>query len=209
VGIQWWGMSNQNDYETLGIAADASFEAIQAARTQMAKQHAADPMKLQAIEKAYDALLMERLRLRQEGKIAVPDGVRFAENQVAAPKSNGPSISLPTWNAKFSATPQLWDWLAPSITYLSLIGLAIATPAATQTLLGIGTGAAIFFVYRKQNRILWAIVFAFAGLLLGSAIGLPIAKLVVAQLPTLKLALGAVASWVALGILWLVSVLLK
>ncbi|MFM2431165.1 MAG: hypothetical protein RLZZ511_2378 [Cyanobacteriota bacterium] len=202
-------MSNQNDYETLGIAADASFEAIQAARTQMAKQHAADPMKLQAIEKAYDALLMERLRLRQEGKIAVPDGVRFAENQVAAPKSNGPSISLPTWNAKFSATPQLWDWLAPSITYLSLIGLAIATPAATQTLLGIGTGAAIFFVYRKQNRILWAIVFAFAGLLLGSAIGLPIAKLVVAQLPTLKLALGAVASWVALGILWLVSVLLK
>jgi hypothetical protein len=139
----------------------------------------------------------------------VPDGVRFAENQVAAPKSNGPSISLPTWNAKFSATPQLWDWLAPSITYLSLIGLAIATPAATQTLLGIGTGSAIFFIYRKQNRILWAIGFAFAGLILGSAIGLPIAKLVVAQLPTLKLVLGAVASWVALGILWLVSVLLK
>lgn len=202
-------MSNQSDYETLGIAANASFEEIQAARTQMAKQHATDPTKLQAIEKAYDALLMERLRLRQEGKIAVPDGVRFAENKVAAPKSSGPSFSLPTWKADFSDTPQLWDWLAPSITYLGLIGLSIAAPAAMQTLVGIGTGAAIFFVYRKQNRILWAIGFAFAGLLLGSTIGLPIAKLVLTQLPTLKLALGAVTGWVTLMILWLVSVLLK
>ncbi len=204
-------MSSQSDYETLGVNASASFEDIQSARTKLAKEHAADAPRLQAIEKAYDALLMERLRLRQEGKIAVPDGVRFAENKAVAKTPTKPAFSLPQWNSKFSDTPALWDWLAPTVTYVALIGLSIGFAlnlSNVQTLLGIGTGAAIFFVYRKQNRILWAILFSFVGLLLGYTVGLLIAKLVVAQVAGLP-SLPVVTTWIAFVILWLVSVFLK
>jgi Protein CHAPERONE-LIKE PROTEIN OF POR1-like len=204
-------MSSQSDYETLGVTASASFEAIQSARAKLAKEHAADAPRLQAIEKAYDALLMERLRLRQEGKIEVPDGVRFAENKTAVKAPAKPAFSLPQWNSNFSDTPMLWDWLAPTVAYIALIGLTIGlgrNPQNLQTFLGIGTGAAIFFVYRKQNRILWAILFSFGGLILGYTLGLAIAKAVVAQVPGLP-SLPMVTTWVTFVILWLISVFLK
>jgi Protein CHAPERONE-LIKE PROTEIN OF POR1-like len=202
-------MSSQNDYETLGVTESASFEAIQAARTKLAQEHAADAPRLQAIEKAYDALLMERLRLRQEGKIDVPDGVRFAENKIA--KAAKPKLSLPTWDAGFAGSPTLWDWLAPTVGYITLIGLTIAVgqnPANLQTLTGIGTGAALYFVYRKENRILRAILFSLGGLVLGYTLGLAIAKVAIAQVIGLP-PLPVVATWVTFVILWLISVFLK
>jgi hypothetical protein len=204
-------MSSQSDYETLGVTESASFEAIQSARTKLAKEHATDTPRLQAIEKAYDALLMERLRLRQEGKIAVPDGVRFAENKPVVKAAAKPAFTLPQWNSNFSDTPMLWEWLAPTITCVALIGLSIGfgrNPQNLQTFLGIGTGAAIFFVYRKQNRILWAILFSFSGLILGYTVGLAIAKVVVAQLPGLP-SLPMVTTGITFVILWLISVFLK
>jgi Protein CHAPERONE-LIKE PROTEIN OF POR1-like len=204
-------MSSQSDYETLGVTASASFEDIQAARTKLAKEHAADAPRLQAIEKAYDALLMERLRLRQEGKIEVPDGVRFAENKPVVKAPTKPAFSLPQWNSNFSDTPMLWDWLAPTVAYVALVGLSIGFAlnlSNVQTLLGIGTGAAIFFVYRKQNRILWAILFSFVGLILGYTVGLAIAKLLVAQIPGLP-SLPVVTTWITFVLLWLISVFLK
>jgi hypothetical protein len=209
--LKWWGMSSQSDYEILGVTADASFEAIQAARAKLAKEHAADAPRLQAIEKAYDALLMERLRLRQEGKIAVPDGVRFAENKPATPKIAKPAFSLPTWSTNFSATPLLWEWLAPTIGYVGLIGLTIAfgqNRDSLQTLTGIGTGAALFLIYRKENRILRAILFSLGGLVVGYTAGLAIAKVMVAQVPGLP-GQPVVATWITFVILWLISVFLK
>jgi Protein CHAPERONE-LIKE PROTEIN OF POR1-like len=205
-------MSSQSDYETLGVSESASFEDIQSARTKLAKEHAADAPRLQSIEKAYDALLMERLRLRQEGKIDVPDGVRFAENKVAVPKpATKPAFAMPQWSTNFADMPALWDWLAPTVAYVALIGLSIGLAvnlSNVQTLLGIGTGAAIFFVYRKQNRILWAILFGFVGLILGYTLGLPIARLLVTQIPGLP-NFQVVGAWVTFVILWLVSVFLK
>ncbi len=204
-------MSSQSYYETLGVAADASFEDIQSARTQLSHEYAEDAQRLQEIEKAYDALLMERLRLRQEGKIAVPDGVRFAENKVTKPKMAAkPAFSMPTWDNKFSASPELWDWAAPTVAYVALIGLTLGfgqRPGDLQTWVGIGTGAALFFVYRKEKRILRAILFSFGGLMLGYMLGLALAKILITQVPGLTLPL--VATWISFVILWLVSVFLK
>lgn len=204
-------MSSQSYYETLGVAADASFEDIQSARTKLSREYAEDAQRLQEIEKAYDALLMERLRLRQEGKIAVPDGVRFAENKVKQPKvAAKPVFSLPTWGNDLAASPELWDWIAPTVAYVSLIGLTLGfgqRPESLQTWVGIGTGAALFFVYRKEKRILRAILFSFGGLMLGYMLGLGLAKLLVTQVPGLTL--PSVATWISFVILWLVSVFLK
>ena len=74
------GMSEQNVlYETLGLTEASSFEEVQSAKTRLSAEYKDDPQRKESIETAYDAILMERLRLRQEGKIKVPDRIRFAE----------------------------------------------------------------------------------------------------------------------------------
>jgi hypothetical protein len=212
-------MSKQTYYEQLGVAETASFEEIQAARTKLSQDCADDPQRLQTIEKAYDALLMDRLRLRQEGKIQVPDGVRFAENKTAAkPVSKLPR--LPQWSQSgniISGTPELWDWLAPTLTYTVLAGLAIGFPGRSgeglQTWMAIGTGAALFFVYRKERRVLRAILFSFGGLVLGFVAGMPLAKAVLPQISLLSsspsLAAGILVSWLTFGLLWGISCFLR
>ena len=72
-------MSDQNYYDTLGLDENSSFEEIQEAKERLIAQCEDDRKQKEAIEAAYDAILMERLRLRQEGKIKVPDRIRFAE----------------------------------------------------------------------------------------------------------------------------------
>jgi Protein CHAPERONE-LIKE PROTEIN OF POR1-like len=204
-------MSNQSHYEKLGVTATASFEEIQTARVRLNATYADDPKRLQEVEAAYDALLMERLRLRQEGKIDVPDGVRFAENKVATPKP-APAIafSLPGWLNGFAVAPSLWDWLAPTIVYVVLAGLAIGFPGARgeglQAWMAIATGATIFFGYRKENKVLRAILFSFGGLILGFVVGIPIAQ---SLGPIVSLPSGVIVSWFTFALLWLISTFLK
>jgi hypothetical protein len=205
-------MSNPSHYEKLGISESASFEEIQKARARLNEECASDPQRLQEVEAAYDALLMERLRLRQEGKINVPDGVRFAEDKVAVtpPAKPAVSFSLPEWSTGFAAAPELWDWLAPTITYVSLAGLAVAfwRPQALQTWMAIATGAALVFIYRKENRLLRAILYSFGGLSLGFVAGLPIAKSLVGIVPAVITG-PTIVSWVTFAILWIISSFLR
>lgn len=204
-------MSSQSYYETLGIAEGATFEEIQSARTKLSAEHAEDSQRLQQIEKAYDALLMERLRLRQEGKITVPDGVRFAEDKPAVSAVAKPKVSLPTWNTNFSDTPELWDWVAPSVAYVALIGLTIVLAQQPQTLTGLaglGAGAAIFFIYRKEQKILRAIAWGLGGVILGAMVGVAIAKPLIGAIPALP-SLAIVQTWITFIVLWMISVFLK
>ena len=53
-------MSDQSYYETLGLDESSTFEDIQAARDRLLAQHGADNKQREAIEAAYDAILMER-----------------------------------------------------------------------------------------------------------------------------------------------------
>ena len=62
-------MSQQNPYEQLGVAEDATFEEIQAAKQRVIAQLGGDSQLQDNVEAAYDAILMERLKLRQQGKI--------------------------------------------------------------------------------------------------------------------------------------------
>ena len=64
-------MGDQNYYEKLGVTEDATFDEIQEARNRLLQQYSGDSKHLEVVEAAYDAILMERLRMRQEGKIKV------------------------------------------------------------------------------------------------------------------------------------------
>jgi len=82
-------MSDQSPYEKLGVSEDASFDEIQDVRNRLLEQHGGDGIVRDVIEAAYDAILMERLRMRQEGKIKVPERIRFPEMRI-------PSSTQPT-----------------------------------------------------------------------------------------------------------------
>ncbi|MCJ8282426.1 MAG: CPP1-like family protein, partial [Rivularia sp. ALOHA_DT_140] len=92
-------MSDQNPYEKLGVSEDASFEEIQDTRDRLVEQYSSDGQRLEMIEAAYDAVLMDRLRMRQEGKIKVHERIRIPERreQVAPDLAPVPKKQSPPW----------------------------------------------------------------------------------------------------------------
>jgi len=64
-------MSQPSPYEQLGIREDASTEEILEVRNRLLSEadSVGDRQQRDRVEAAYDAVLMDRLRLRQEGKI--------------------------------------------------------------------------------------------------------------------------------------------
>jgi hypothetical protein len=93
-------MAEQTPYEQLGVTEDASFDEIQLARQRLMAACGDDRKEVAAIESAYDAVLMHRLRLRQAGKIKVPDRIRFAEEvseSVVPPEPGLRPVSSPDW----------------------------------------------------------------------------------------------------------------
>jgi DnaJ-class molecular chaperone len=65
-------MSDQNPYEKLGVTEDASFDEIQDAKVRLMQQHRGDQKLLDAVEAAYDAVIMDRLRMRQDRVLPKP-----------------------------------------------------------------------------------------------------------------------------------------
>ncbi|MGE5655780.1 MAG: CPP1-like family protein [Actinomycetota bacterium] len=180
-------MSEQSPYELLGITEDASFDEVQDARGRLAQEHGGDRKRLEMIEAAYDAILMDRLRLRQEGKIKVPERIRFAERLTQqAPPSVAPTPTQggPAWLQRLLDTPSRSDILWSGGTFAGLSALSLypgANDSLLQLALAVGVGACLYFVNRKENKFGRAVLLTVAGLigglvlggLLGSAIHLP------------------------------------
>ena len=59
-------MSEQNPYEQLGVTEESSFEEIQEAKQRLVQQYQNDSKIVELIESAYDSVLMDRLRMRQD-----------------------------------------------------------------------------------------------------------------------------------------------
>ena len=173
-------MSDKNSYELLGITEASTFEEIQEARDRLVHQYIEEPKQQAAVEAAYDAILMERLRLRQEGKIKVPDRIRFAENlpeTLPSPKA-APSLPRPDWLNGLVDTPSRDDVLWPSVTYGGLALLGFAAPSLA---LAVAIGAAIYFLNRKENKIWRSVLLTIAGLAAGLALGLTVGQLLIPQ----------------------------
>jgi hypothetical protein len=129
-----WGFADERPkfVRTAGLTEASTFEEIQAARDRMVDQYAEEPKQQAAVEAAYDAILMERLRLRQEGKIKVPDRIRFAENapEPSSPVKSTPSLPRPDWLNSLVDTPSRDDILWPAVVYGGLLVLGFARPVA-------------------------------------------------------------------------------
>ncbi|PZD72460.1 hypothetical protein C1752_03673 [Acaryochloris thomasi RCC1774] len=173
-------MSEQTPYEQLEVAEDATFDDIQSARDRMFKVYQDDERNRAQVEVAYDAILMDRLRKRQEGKIKVPEGIRFAERLT----DKQPKLSLPrvnpssSWMQRTMDTPNTREISILGGTYaaLGLVGVlaqqnGAASPSVLQFLLAIGFGINLYWLNRKEQKLGRAVLLSLAALVIGGLIG--------------------------------------
>lgn len=154
-------MSELNPYEQLGVSENASFEEIQTAKKNLKEQYQNNTQVLESIETAYDAIIMQRLRLRQEGKIKVPEQIRFPEKTVEKKKV----IPLPVSQRQINALNKLSNFLDTSTPKETIVNTLIFTVLIFLTvfdsngenlplLLTVGVGAGFVILYRKQ-KLFW------------------------------------------------------
>jgi len=175
-------MSEQNPYEQLGVTEESSFEEIQEAKQRLVQQYQNDSKIVESIEAAYDSVLMDRLRMRQEGRIKVPDRIRFPE-RLTIPVESKPvtSSKSPNWWRSSMDTPSAQDIGVPAVIYACLGAITLLVPDPSGSLLPLllafGVFVNIYFFNRKEKRFGRALLFTLAGLVLGVALGAGLASL--------------------------------
>ncbi len=203
-------MSQESPYEQLGVSEDATFEQIQAAKQHVIAQLGGDRQRQDRVEAAYDAILMERLKLRQQNKIKVPEEIRFPEKLLAvAPTFKSPALAnSPSWLADTFERPSKNEILTTSSVYSLLAGGTLVPRLANTslpTLIALGLLFSLYFINQKQRRFKRALV----GSLMAIALGMLVSGLVVniAHLPVGRIGLSGevFAGIVTLICLWIVS----
>lgn len=202
-------MSDKSPYERLGVSEDASFDEIQEARNRLVEEHGENRKEVEAIEASYDAILMERLRMRQEGKIKVPDRIRFAERRAEPPPEYTPPATqqAPDWLQQFVDTPSRNDILLPAGLFAGAGVLTFFTsPAVT---LALGVGLSLYFITRKERKLGRAFLLTLLGLIVGVVLGLQVGGLLASQFAQIPNFAETVAALVTFVLLWLISSFLR
>ncbi|MEB3312483.1 MAG: CPP1-like family protein [Snowella sp.] len=208
-------MSEPTPYQTLGVTEDSSFEEIQAVKIQLSQKYQGDSRALELVESAYDAILMDRLKLRQEGKIKVPDRIRFPERVMEQPTAS-PSFSVPnspSWLQGLIDTPSRNDILLPAGVFATLAGISASNKDTTGSfgslLLVIGVFASIYFIYRKERKIGRAFLLTLIALLAGVALGMGVSSLLTASGLAIGLGSEQISCVVTFILFWVVSSFLR
>ncbi|WP_218082547.1 CPP1-like family protein [Anthocerotibacter panamensis] len=145
-------MNETNPYTILGIDADAPFEDIQAAKARILTELDENDRQRQVVEAAYDAILMQRLQLRKEGKVKVPDRIRFPEAMTPQP-------------VRVAAKPPAWweDWIerpVPSMLWVPVgvfggLGALSLLPGLNHSyVLSLAVMACAYFLFQKNRNLL-------------------------------------------------------
>ncbi|KPQ36141.1 MAG: Protein of unknown function (DUF3353) [Phormidesmis priestleyi Ana] len=214
-------MSDRNiHYETLGLTEASSFEEVQSARKRLVADYEDSPQKKESVEAAYDAILMERLKLRQEGKIKVPDRIRFAEKQAkpiatASSKTDKIENNGPQWFSDLLDQPESSsELLWPSIVFAGLAGfswlLTSDDSLGASTALALGMMSAIYFLNKKTRKLWRSLGLTSIGLLVGLGLGVLIVQIFSSQGTALPDAqVSSLAASITLLVLWFITGFLR
>jgi len=162
-------MSEPTPYEKLGVNDEASFEEVRDARDRLLREYEGDESQQEVIEVAYDAILMDRLRARKEGKIAVPDRIRYPERlstAIPAALQNNTQRRAPSWLSKLLDTPSQKDIYISLGIFTGLGAVSFFIPAAT-TWLSFGLIASVYLLTRKENGFGRALLISLSGITIG------------------------------------------
>ncbi len=199
-------MSEQNPYEQLGVTEDASFEEIQEAKTRLTREYEDNQRQKEAVEAAYDSIIMDRLRLRQEGKIKVPERIRFPERAKPAKPKPQPvnQNTSPAWLQRFLDTPSRNDLLIGAGIYVLLVAITLSSTDSASLVLALGFATSAYLLNRKENRLGRALIISLVGLLIGIGLGSVLAPIVATGM-----AVEQFSTLATLFMLWLASSFLR
>jgi hypothetical protein len=207
-------MSDQSPYEKLGVSEDASFDEIQDVRNRLLEQHGGEGNVREVIEAAYDAILMERLRMRQEGKIKVPERIRFPEKRFPSSPQTSQTLGQqsPAWLKRSIDKPRLTDVLLPGAWYLGLSATSVLYPGGSgqvlQLSLVVGVAIGVYFLNRKEGKFGRAVLFTLVSLIAGLIAGGLLAGLIL-PLPLITLTANQFSTLLTFILMWLVSSFLR
>jgi hypothetical protein len=172
-------------YQRLGVAPDASFDTVQEAKLARLDEAGDDPLVRSRIEAAYDAVLMDRLKERQQGRVSSAARSASQREQASPPPSRPalsalpslpqlppsrlprPSFSLP--QLQLATGRDLWFPLAADGVLLVL--LVLMPGAAPELLTALATGVTLLNLQRRHGRFLAAVGWSFALLCVGLVLG--------------------------------------
>ncbi|MFM7732368.1 MAG: CPP1-like family protein [Cyanobium sp.] len=209
-------MPESNDpYASLGVPPEASFDAVQEARQARLDEVGDDPLARSRVEAAYDAVLMDRLKERQQGRVST--AARSAsQREQQAPPAGRPALpalpqlpALPAMRASTAsiALPGLAlatgrEFWFPLAAIGSLLVLSLLPGADARLLLALASIATLLNLQRRLGRfpraVLFTLLLLVTGLLLGGGLlalvagqglALPIGPLQLESLPALLLLL--------------------
>jgi len=205
-------VNEPSPYQRLGVTETATFEEIQEAKTRLALQYQDNAQMLESVETAYDAVIMDRLRRRQEGRIKVPDRIRFPE-QITEYKqsSTSPATVSPSWLKNLLDNPSNTDILVPGGIYLALSALTVlaSRESLLSFLMAIASFTAVYFIYRKEKRFGRALLLSLVGLFVGVAIGSLVFSALNSGNVTLPLSSEQIAAIAVYVFLWLMASFLR
>jgi len=204
-------MTDYTPYTKLGVTEDASFEEIKDARDRLIVELDGDTSAQELIESAYDAILMDRLRARQEGKIKVPDRIRFPEKNInTSPTLPQPvaSSNKPKWLSNLRDDPSRRDLLIYSGVFGSVFILSVLLPSSSSIWMALALLASIYFLRRKENRFWRSLLLAISGLVIGVFSGYGILAAIGANSLS-AIVTGQIFTGIILLVMWLVTALLR
>jgi len=200
-------------YERLGVSPDASFDHVQEARqARLAELGDDDPLARSRIESAYDAVLMDRLKERQQGRVSTAARTASQREQQVPQAERLPLPALPRLAAlppgraiaspgsllpRFALASGREFWL-PLAAIGSLLVLLLLPGVDPRLPLGLGAIVCLLNLQRRLGRfplaVAWTLSSLVVGLLLGGAAmsllgpqvsGLPLAVLQLESVPAL------------------------
>ena len=175
-------------YERLGVSPDSSFDEVQAAKQARLLERANDPQARAQIEAAYDAVLMDRLKERQQGKVSSAalnasqrEAVRPASppppplarpSLPSLPSLPRPSLSVPQFSLPVLALAEGRErWFPLAADGLILVLLFVLPGSSAELLLALATGVTVVTLQWRHRRFLAAVAWSFGLLTVGLLIG--------------------------------------
>jgi hypothetical protein len=218
---------SEDPYTRLGLSQDATFEQVQAAKARCLAEVDGDDQARARVEAAYDAVLMARLRGRQQGQVS-PAAATASQREegVGSASLTGPSFpgtsvlqklrtNLPDPSQSLASLTPQWSLvegqgrLVRVIAGIVGLGLLLVSVASVQLVLALACIGVFLSQVRRGRRPLaslgWTLLALLVGLVVGSLFTTALSPTALQQLSITPAQIQALPAAV---LLWLAALFL-
>ena len=200
VGESGSAPESDDPFARLGLSRGASFEQVQSARERCLKETGDDPQAKARVEAAYDAVLMSRLRERQQGQVSAAAASASEREESGVAPGPSPVVGvlqrlrprLPQPAPSLNGFAPTWDLVEGQglvvrlvLGVLALV-LLLVSPGSGELVLALGLIGTFLSQVRRGRRPLvslgWSVLGVGAGLLIGAILVTALSSTAFAQL---------------------------